>query len=160
MILVTVGMQLGFDRLIEAMDDLAPDLGVEVIAQIGRGEYLPKNMETRISIAPAEFESMVERCQLIVSHAGIGTVLTAQRFQKPIVLMPRRFDQGEHRNDHQVATAHHLEGRSGVLIATDKTELEGKIAEGLALSSADAQLSPTAKELRSAIANFIEEGQL
>ena len=160
MIIVTVGMQLGFDRLVEAMDDLAPSLGVEVIAQIGRGEYVPQNMETRISIAPAEFENMVERCQLIVSHAGIGTVLTAQRFQKPIVLMPRRFDHGEHRNDHQVATVHHLQGRSGVLIANDETALEEKIAEGLALSSAEAQLSPTARKLREAIAGFIEEGHL
>ncbi|MEO1220884.1 MAG: glycosyltransferase, partial [Pseudomonadota bacterium] len=115
MILVTVGMQLGFDRLIKAMDDLAPNLGIEVIAQIGRGEYQPQNMESRISIAPAEFAKLVERCRLIVAHAGIGTVLTAQRFQKPILLMPRRYDHGEHRNDHQVATVRHLQGRSGLL---------------------------------------------
>lgn len=160
MILVTVGMQLGFDRLIRAMDELAPTLGMDVIAQIGRGEYQPQNMQSRISIAPAEFETLVQECKLIIAHAGIGTVLTAQRFQKPILLMPRRFDHGEHRNDHQVATVRHLQGRSGLLVAMDESELEAKIAQGLAMSSAKAEPSQTSMQLRSAIASFIEGGQI
>ncbi|UAB78229.1 glucuronosyltransferase [Erythrobacter sp. SCSIO 43205] len=160
MILVTVGMQLGFDRLIEAMDRLAPSLGQEVIAQVGRGEYTPQNMEARISIAPAEFEQLVARCQLIVAHAGIGTVLTAQRFDKPIVLVPRQFEYSEHRNDHQIATARHLEGRPGVLIAMEEGELEAKIAQGLAINVADAPVSATAAQLHQAIGSFIETGKL
>ena len=160
MILVTVGMQLGFDRLIEAMDELAPSLEMEVIAQIGRGEYTPKNMETRISISPDEFEALVKRCSLIVAHAGIGTVLTAQRFKKPIVLMPRRFDHGEHRNDHQVATVAHLQDRPGLLVAKDESELEARIGEGLKISSAETQISPTVRSLQTALRGFIEQGTL
>lgn len=160
MILVTVGMQLGFDRLIEAMDRIAPTLGMEVIAQTGKGTYCPRNMEARASIPPAEFEALVERSRLIVSHAGIGTVLTAQRFAKPILLFPRRLEHGEHRNDHQVATVRHLQGRSGLLIAMDETELEAKIAQGLAMDTARPVLSPTARQLHEAIAGFIERGEL
>lgn len=160
MILVTVGMQLGFDRLIEAMDRLAPSLGMEVIAQIGRGEYEPEHMDTRISIAPAEFEQLVQQCKLIVAHAGIGTVLTAQRFGKPILLFPRRFDCGEHRNDHQVATANHLKGRAGLLVAMNEAELQSRIEEGLAMNVADAPVSATAKQLRTAISDFIETGEI
>lgn len=160
MILVTVGMQLGFDRLIEAMDRIAPTLGMEMIAQTGKGAYRPRNMEARASIPPAEFEALVERSRLIVSHAGIGTVLTAQRFAKPILLFPRRVEHGEHRNDHQVATVRHLQGRSGLLIAMDANELEAKIAQGLAMDTAHTELSPTARQLREAIAGFIERGEL
>lgn len=156
MILVTVGMQLGFDRLIEAMDKLAQDLDMEIVAQIGKGAYLPKNMEARVSIAPVEFEELIERSRLIVSHAGIGTVLTAQRFRKPILLFPRRFHHGEHRNNHQVATAQHLQGRQGLLVAMDETQLQLRIAEGLALTSAEAEMSPTADQLHRAISEFIE----
>ena len=160
MILVTVGMQLGFDRLIEAMDTIAPSLGMEVIAQTGRGTYKPKHMEAQISITPAEFEGLVERSRLIVSHAGIGTVLTAQRFKKPIILFPRRFDHGEHRNDHQVATAQHLDGRAGLLIALDEEQLQARIEEGLALSAAQTQGSATVQTLHAAVAKFIEGGKL
>lgn len=156
MIVVTVGMQLGFDRLIEAMDALAPSLGMPVIAQTGKGTYRPQNMEARIKIAPAEFEQLVSKARLIVSHAGIGTVLTAARCAKPILLMPRRADLGEHRNDHQRATVAKLAGRPGILVAADQSELSMRIAEGLALSDWAAVQSPTARQLHQALAAFIE----
>ncbi len=160
MILVTVGMQLGFDRLIRAMDQLAPTLDKEIIAQTGRGDYQPRNMTAREKISPSEFEGLVQKCDLIVSHAGIGTVLTAQRFSTPIVLFPRRLDHGEHRNDHQVATVRNLEGRSGLLVAFEEEDLARTIALGLEMSKAQPALSPTAKQLHEAIARFIEGGEL
>lgn len=156
MIIVTVGMQLGFDRLIAAMDALAPDLGMPVIAQTGKGTYVPRNMDAREKIAPAEFEALVADARLIVSHAGIGTVLTAARCGKPIVLMPRRADLSEHRNDHQRATVSKLDGRPGILVAADESELAPRIAEGLALQDWTAVRSPTANKLHTALAAFIE----
>ncbi|GMN01979.1 glycosyltransferase [Erythrobacter sp. MTPC3] len=160
MILVTVGMQLGFDRLIAAMDALALQLDMPVIAQTGVGEFKPLNMEASSRIAPDEFEKLVQQSRLIVSHAGIGTVLTAQRFQKPIVLIPRRAKLGEHRNDHQLATAEKLEGRPGILIAQDETQLAGKIHEGLEIGDFAAQRSDSAEQLQTAITRFIETGAL
>ncbi|WP_298337627.1 glycosyltransferase [uncultured Erythrobacter sp.] len=142
------------------MDRIAPSFGMDVIAQTGKGSYKPQNLEARASFAPAEFEALIERSKLIVSHAGIGTVLTAQRFQKPILLFPRRFDKGEHRNDHQVATVRHLQGRSGILIAMEESELVDRIAQGLAMTSVGTELSPTAKQLCQAIVGFIEQGRL
>jgi UDP-N-acetylglucosamine transferase subunit ALG13 len=159
-IIVTVGMQLGFDRLIEAMDALAPKLGMDVLAQTGKGHYTPRHMEHRKSIPPAEFEALVQDCRLIVSHAGIGTVLTAQRASKPIVLMPRRAKLGEHRNDHQLATTHQLDGRPGIVVARDESELAEAFDKGLALEAADAQRSLTADRLERAVGRFISEGTL
>lgn len=156
MIIVTVGMQLGFDRLIRAMDALAPTLGTPVIAQTGKGSYTPKHMEARTKIAPAEFEALVGQARLIVAHAGIGTVLTAARCAKPILLMPRRADLEEHRNDHQLATVRKLAGRPGILVAMDETELPARIAEGLAVKDRAAAQSPTARQLHAALAAFIE----
>lgn len=160
MIIVTVGMQLGFDRLIAAMDDLAPSLGMPVIAQTGKGTYRPQHMEARVKIAPAEFEALVAKARLIVAHAGIGTVLTAARCAKPILLMPRRADLGEHRNDHQLATVGKLAGRPGILVAKDESELPARIAEGLAVTDWAAVQSPTARQLHGALAAFIENRPL
>ena len=160
MILVTVGMQLGFDRLIAAMDALAPSLGMPVIAQTGKGTFQPQHMDARAKIAPAEFEALVQQSRLIVSHAGIGTVLTAARFARPIILVPRRADRGEHRNDHQLATVANLTGRPGILVAMDETALAEKIAEGLALPNWSAAQSSTARQLHGALAAFIENRPL
>ncbi|MBI1402051.1 MAG: glucuronosyltransferase [Porphyrobacter sp.] len=160
MIIVTVGMQLGFDRLIAAVDALAPGLGMPVIAQTGKGSYRPQHMEARASIAPAEFEALVGEARLIVAHAGIGTVLTAARCRKPIVLVPRRAELGEHRNDHQLATVRKLAGRPGILVAEQEGLLAGRIAEGLALEDWSAASSPTAQRLHGALAAFIENRPL
>jgi UDP-N-acetylglucosamine transferase subunit ALG13 len=159
-ILVTVGMQLGFDRLIKAMDELAPALGHEVIAQVGKGTYQPRHMTARSSISPAEFEQLVQQAALIVSHAGIGTILTAARFGRPVVLMPRRAALGEHRNDHQLATVRQLAGRGGILVAEEESELASVIAQGLALTSGAEVQSATAQRLHEAVRRFIISGSL
>jgi UDP-N-acetylglucosamine transferase subunit ALG13 len=159
-ILVTVGMQLGFDRLIKAMDELAPTLGHDVIAQTGKGAYHPRNMTARSSISPAEFEQLVEQAALIVSHAGIGTILTAARFARPVVLVPRRAAMGEHRNDHQLATVRQLAGRSWILVAEQESELAGMIAQGLALTGGAEVQSATAQRLHQAVRHFIISGSL
>lgn len=156
MIIVTVGMQLGFDRLIAAMDEIAPTLGMPVVAQTGKGTFRPQHMEAREKIAPAEFEALVDKARLVVAHAGIGTVLTTARCRKPIVLMPRRVAFSEHRNDHQLATARKLAGRPGILVAMEVNELEPRIAEGLALGDWTTMQSSTARQLNSALAAFIE----
>jgi len=121
-ILVTVGMQLGFDRLIEAMDRFAQSHDGEIVAQIGKGAYRPRHMEYAQSFEAARFDAMVEEAQLIVSHAGIGSVLTARRHEKPIVIMPRRAELGEHRNDHQMASARQLDGRPLIHVAFDESQ--------------------------------------
>lgn len=160
MILVTVGMQLGFDRLIRTMDAIAPSLDLPVVAQTGVSEFRPKNMEAHVRIAPDEFEALVSRSRVIISHAGIGSVLTAQRFKKPIVLLPRRASLGEHRNDHQLATARQLQSRSGILVAMDEIQLAAQIAEALAVETVIATQSESAAKLLSAVASFIQTGQL
>lgn len=160
MIFVTIGMQLGFDRLIEAMDRLAPDLNIPITAQIGKGIYQPQNMSVRRNIAPGEFEDLVQYAQLVVSHAGIGTVLTAQRFQTPIVLFPRRAELGEHRNDHQLATVRQLRGRDGITIADTETDLAKAIIKTLAISPRETKSSSVSLSLLKTVANFIETGRV
>ncbi len=160
MILVTVGMQLGFDRLIRAMDEIAPTLDMPVIAQTGRGQYCPVNMETHESLDAGEFEALVAESKLIVSHAGVGTVLTAQRLRKSVILVPRRADMGEHRNDHQLATAKQLSGRPGILVVWHAAELGAAIRESLANPDLPDGEPKASAELLNTVSSFIERGQV
>jgi UDP-N-acetylglucosamine transferase subunit ALG13 len=127
-ILLTVGTQLPFDRLVTIVDALAPELPEPVLAQIGRANYRPQNMEWRSYVDPVEFEHCIERCSLLISHAGIGTLVMAQKHRKPMILFPRRAVLKEHRNDHQLATVRALNGRPGVRIAYDEEDLVRLIA--------------------------------
>jgi UDP-N-acetylglucosamine transferase subunit ALG13 len=123
MILLTVGTQLPFDRLVDIVDRAAPALSEEVVAQIGDSDLEPRNLRWQRSVDPNEFERRFIAARLIVGHAGIGTVLMALRNNKALIVMPRRAALREHRNDHQMATCRALTDRPGVYVAYDEATL-------------------------------------
>ena len=141
MILVTVGTQIPFDRLIRAMDEIVSRLGLSAFAQIGAGEYKPQKIEFCQTMRPEDFDLRFRAASVIVSHAGIGTVLGAMKHGKPIIIMPRRAAFGEHRNDHQLATCAQLQGRPGVYIAQDANELEALLSRTDLANPEEAALS-------------------
>jgi UDP-N-acetylglucosamine transferase subunit ALG13 len=123
-IFVTVGTQLAFDRLIAAVDAWSANHpAVKVFAQIGPAGTLPEHMKFADFVAPDMADELFMEASLIVSHAGMGSILTALRYKKPILIMPRRASLGEHRNDHQLATAKWLGNTPGVAVAWDEKEI-------------------------------------
>jgi len=128
-IFATVGTQLVFPRLIAALDAIAGRHGLEMIAQTCDPAPGARHIECREHVAPAEFDALFARAELVVGHAGIGTILTARKLGKPLLLLPRRVSLGEHRNDHQMATARFVAGFPGIRIAWDENELEARILE-------------------------------
>ncbi|MEO6566652.1 MAG: glycosyltransferase, partial [Casimicrobiaceae bacterium] len=68
-------------------------------------------------------DDLMRQAELIIAHAGMGSIVSALRYQRPIVILPRRADLREHRNDHQLATAKWLATRPGVHVAWDTEEL-------------------------------------
>jgi UDP-N-acetylglucosamine transferase subunit ALG13 len=127
-IFVTVGSQTPFDRLVRAVDTWARKRGVEgVRAQVGDGNYWPQHLDAVRELSPDEFRSEVMSAQLVVAHAGMGTVLTALELEKPLLLFPRRGDLRETRNYHQVATARKLAERPGIRVAFTEAELHAAL---------------------------------
>lgn len=124
MILVTVGTQLPFDRLLEAVDDWAlQNPGQEIIAQIGVSKFMSPRFEIIPIVDTATFKKLAKDADVLVAHAGMGSILTAIEMAKPVIIMPRRADLGEHRNDHQLATAEKLAHLSNVRVVHDPYEL-------------------------------------
>lgn len=130
MIFVTVGTQLMFDRLIAAVDAWAgAGAGRDVFAQIGPTRFQPRHVEYAQFISPAECRERMMTADAIVAHAGMGTILTALEMGKPLLVMPRRAALGEHRNDHQLATAHRFADLGRVKVAFDETQLVQRLDE-------------------------------
>jgi UDP-N-acetylglucosamine transferase subunit ALG13 len=129
-IFVTVGTQLPFDRLIRAVDHWAgAAAGREVFAQIGPARFEPRHIEHARFISPQMCNERMLAATAMVAHAGMGTILSALELGKPLLIMPRRAELGEHRNDHQLATAHRLADLGRVNVAFDETELPEKLDE-------------------------------
>jgi UDP-N-acetylglucosamine transferase subunit ALG13 len=124
MILLTVGTQFPFDRMVRAVDDWADQEGRrDIVAQIGPAEYTPRNLSFSEFYSPRELRDLQEQSSVIVAHAGMGSILTALELGKPIIIMPRDHERGEHRNGHQLATARRFEHVEGVHVANDEVEL-------------------------------------
>lgn len=124
MIFLTVGTQLPFERLIKAIDEWAADNPqVDVFAQVGTTEYKPKHMKVTEDLSPAEYQEKFNAASLVVSHVGMGTIISGLSIGKPMVLMPRQAKLGEHRNDHQLATAKKFERFDLIDIAHETSQL-------------------------------------
>jgi UDP-N-acetylglucosamine transferase subunit ALG13 len=123
-IFVTVGTDLPFDRMMRVVDQWAADTGrKDIFAQIGETEWRPRHMSYSKFLDPPEFVRRFESATTIISHAGMGTILSALRYQKPILVMPRRASLGEQRNEHQLATARRLSEMGKISVAFDEAAL-------------------------------------
>ncbi|MDZ4831182.1 MAG: glycosyltransferase [Phycisphaerae bacterium] len=113
-----------FDRMCRAVDNWAARVNrSDVFAQIGATDWRPSAIGWTAMLEPPEFTERVRACSAIVAHAGMGSILTALQYGKPILVMPRRGDLRETRNDHQVATAKRFRELGKVAVAFDETEL-------------------------------------
>jgi UDP-N-acetylglucosamine transferase subunit ALG13 len=123
MIFCTIGTQIPFDRFIKIVDEVATQIDEEIIAQVSTGEYQAKNIKTVSFLAPDEFEKIFKQARVIVAHAGMGTIISAMRYEKPIIIFPRIAALGEHRNEHQLATTKQMSEMGYVYTANDAPSL-------------------------------------
>jgi UDP-N-acetylglucosamine transferase subunit ALG13 len=159
MIFVTVGTQLPFERLVRAVDHWAGCRAQsDVFAQVGPSRYLPRHIESVPFLDAAECRRYAARADVIVSHAGMGSILTAMELGKPIIVMPRRADLGEHRNDHQMATANHWAQFRSVAVAFDDNDLLARLDELHALDAPQRISSHASPQLLATIRDFVEFG--
>ena len=134
MIFVTVGSDFrGFDRLIKTMDGISPRLPCPVLIQRGYSPYRPKNATSFDFVGMDAFIEYIRGAELVVSHAGIGTLILCKEQGTPVLILPRRKKYGEHMNDHQLEIARAFEKREGgpVYVAVEEGQLEEKILAAL-----------------------------
>ena len=105
MIFVTVGSQkFQFNRLLEAVDKLIEDgvINEEVFAQTGVSDYEPKNYKFVDFTTREEFNEKLDKCNLLITHAGTGVIVNALKKGKKVIAIPRLKEYGEHVDDHQM----------------------------------------------------------
>ena len=104
MIFVTLGTQdKTFERLLKAIDKSIEkgEIKEKVIVQAGNTKYESKNMEILDLISPDKFQQLVDECNLLITHGGVGSILSAVKQGKKVIAAPRLKKYNEHVNDHQ-----------------------------------------------------------
>jgi UDP-N-acetylglucosamine transferase subunit ALG13 len=117
MIFVTSGSMLAFDRLFRVIDS-AVESGIikdDVFGQIGDSQYEPQNYPFTRFLDKSKYDQYVSDARLVIAHAGIGIIMQSLSSGKPLLVMPRQAELGEHVNDHQVLTAERFEQLGHIL---------------------------------------------
>ena len=128
MIFCTTGTQAPFDRFIKAIDEIAETLNEDFFVQAYKSKYTPKNIRVVDFVSPDEFAKIAYSARIIIAHAGIGSIISAMRLDKPLIIFPRVAKLGEHRNEHQLATAKKMSELGYAYIANDVDDLKRLIA--------------------------------
>jgi UDP-N-acetylglucosamine transferase subunit ALG13 len=128
-IVVTVGTnEARFDRLLRAVETLPA--GHEVVVQHGSSAVLPRNA-TRCHDYLLFDDLMTEMraADVVVMHAGIGSIMSALSCGKRPVVVPRLTRYQEAVDDHQLPVARRLEAAGLVTVVEDLERLPEAVRE-------------------------------
>ena len=106
MILVTLGTQdKKFYRLLDIVQN-AIKQGVikdKVIVQAGYSfDYKSDDMEIFNLVSIDKFKKLISECDILITHGGVGSIITGLKHHKKVIAVPRLKKYKEHTNDHQV----------------------------------------------------------
>lgn len=131
MIFIVLGTQkFQLNRLLEKIDKMieAGEIKEEVFAQIGQSSYQPRHYKYKEFLDRDLFEEYINSCSLVITHSGVGSIITAIHFQKPVIVFPRLKKYKEHVDDHQLEIAQAFEKKRFVLCCYEQDNLS-KIIE-------------------------------
>ncbi len=156
MIFITVGSQkFQFDRLLKAVDDLVEDGTIEdeVFAQSGASNYKPKHFKSKDFLNREEFQDVMERSTIVITHGGTGAIVGAIKRGKKVVAVPRLKKYGEHVDDHQLQLIAEFTKSNLISSCEDMSQL-GQVLRELKTKEFNRYQSNTERYLQ-AISEFI-----
>lgn len=153
MIFVTVGTnEARFDRLLLAVAQL--ELDEDVVVQHGHSSPLHPPGATLVDFLPFEgIVDMVRRSRVVVTHAGVGSVMVSLANGKRPIVVPRRKAFSEAVDDHQLELGRRFASAGLVTFVEEPDAIAQAVLGEQGAASVVPQTSPLALDLR----GFLEE---
>lgn len=144
MIFVSLGTQdKPFNRIIDYILKLKEEIkeleDIEIVFQIGQTKLSEeekskieklnekiknkedKNITVFNMLKPEEMKKYIINSSIVITHAGVGTIMECIENNKDIIVLPRKEENGEHVNNHQEEIAYEME-KNGLLYKVDTYE--------------------------------------
>ena len=144
MIFVSLGTQdKPFNRIIDYILKLKEEIkeleDIEIVFQIGQTKLSEeekskieklnekiknkedKNITVFNMLKPEEMKKYIINSSIVITHAGVGTIMECIEHNKDIIVLPRKEENGEHVNNHQEEIAFEME-KNGLLYKGDTYE--------------------------------------
>jgi UDP-N-acetylglucosamine transferase subunit ALG13 len=116
-VVVTVGgnAHYGFERLVRHLHTVIP-ADWDVLWQVGPSDVSDLGIQTVVSMPNAKLRAAIADADVVISHAGTGSILTALTLGKKPIVIPRRAAHGEHVDGHQDDLAAHVEAEGLAIV--------------------------------------------
>lgn len=133
MIFVILGTQkFQLNRLLRLIDQYIEKGWIQesVFAQIGYSTYLPKHYAYTRFLDKADYDRKIQESDMVITHAGVGSILNAKKSGKPTIVFPRLAKYKEHVDNHQCEVAQEFSKKQYILCCYENDNLYELIEKG------------------------------
>ena len=134
LILITLGTQdKPFYRLLETVQKQIDNKIIKdkVIVQAGiSSDFKSDNMEIFDLIPMDEFDKLISECDILITHGGVGSIISGIKNNKKVIAAARLEKYGEHVNDHQLQIIENF-ADAGYILSLDNFDELDKVLENI-----------------------------
>lgn len=134
MILITLGTQdKKFYRLLEAVQKQIDSKIIKdrVVVQAGcSSDFKTDDMEIFDLIPMDDFDKLINECDILITHGGVGSIITGLKNNKKVIAAARLEKYGEHTNDHQLQIIDNFSD-SGYILKLDDFDKLGELLKNI-----------------------------
>lgn len=127
MIFVIIGSRMfQFDRLLKEIDMLVEQGVIKdtLFAQTGSSMYAPRNFEYSNFLNHDKFNDYINKSDIIITHAGVGSIITSLKAGKKVIAVARLKRYDEHIDDHQLEIVRKFSEMGMIIGLEDVSQLE------------------------------------
>lgn len=127
MIFISLGTQdKPFYRLLDAVQQQIDDgiIKERIVVQAGYTKYQSDDMEIFELIDMVDFEKLIKECDILITHGGVGNILTGLKCNKKIIAAARLAEFGEHTNNHQMQIVNKFDDEGYLIKMDDFSKLD------------------------------------
>lgn len=123
MIFVILGTQdKKFNRLIEMV--LKLDIDEEIVIQSGCSDVFSDKVKYFKYLDKDSFDDYIKKADLIITHGGVGSIMSALSYRKKVIAVPRLKKYQEHQNDHQLDIVDNFYLRNYIFKCNEEDDLK------------------------------------
>ena len=133
MILITLGTQdKQFTRLLDMVQKEINKGNIKdkVVVQAGHTKYESKYMEIFDLIDREKFSDLISKCDVLITHGGVGSIITGLQNNKKVIVAPRLAKYDEHMNDHQLQITENF-SKAGYILPLYENDDLGKVLKDI-----------------------------
>lgn len=158
MILVLLGTQNNsFHRLLEEIEENINNGNItdKVVVQAGFTKYESDKMKMFDMIPQEELHNLIKESDLVITHGGVGSIMSAVKMGKKVIAVPRLKKYAEHVNDHQLEIINTFKKQGIIIGINDVKELPQALIDVKKFSGTGTK-SPQENKIIQLIDDFIQ----